>query len=101
MVQHTNKGKSFQSEVISLQAFTRDALKKQILKDHPLAGEVKIDDIEISITSLVVWGTFVLPGNTQTQTLSLMELALQNLAGQPKLAIKPCATRMAACCLSG
>ncbi|TKJ83014.1 hypothetical protein PkoCFBP13504_16175 [Pseudomonas koreensis] len=83
MVQHTNKGKSFQSEVIGLQAFTRDALKKQVLKDHPLAGDVKIDDIEISITSLVVWGTFVLPGNTQTQTLSLIELALQNLAGQP------------------
>lgn len=83
MVQHTNKGKSFQSEVISLHAFARDALKQQLLKDHPLAGEVKIDDIEISITSLVVWGTFVLPGNTQTQTLSLLELALQNLAGQP------------------
>ncbi|WP_460410011.1 MULTISPECIES: dermonecrotic toxin domain-containing protein [unclassified Pseudomonas] len=83
MVQHTNKGKSFQSEVISLQAFTRDALKQQIAKDHPQAGEVRIDDIEISITSLVVWGTFVLPGNTQTKTLSLIELALQNLAGQP------------------
>ncbi|QHC98551.1 hypothetical protein PspR84_29235 [Pseudomonas sp. R84] len=83
MVQHTNKGKSFQSEVISLQAFTRDALKQEMLKDHPKAGEVSIDDIEISITSLVVWGTFVLPGNTQTQTLSLIELALQNLAGQP------------------
>lgn len=82
-VQHENQGKSFQSEVISLQAFTRDALKNQMLKDHPQAGEMKIDDIEISITSLVVWGTFVLPGNTQTQTLSLMELALQNLAGQP------------------
>lgn len=83
MVQHTNKGKTFQSEVISLQAFTCEALKQQILKDHPNAAEVKIEDIEISITSLVVWGTFVLPGNTQTQTLSLIELALQNLAGQP------------------
>ncbi|VVN26857.1 dermonecrotic toxin domain-containing protein [Pseudomonas fluorescens] len=83
MVQHANKGKTFQSEVVSLQAFTRDALKQQMLKDHPKAGDVAIDDIEISITSLVVWGTFVLPGNTQTQTLSLIELALQNLAGQP------------------
>ncbi|WP_454562231.1 dermonecrotic toxin domain-containing protein [Pseudomonas sp. AIG] len=83
MIQHTNKGKTFQSEVISLQAFTCEALKQQILKDHPSAAEVKIEDIEISITSLVVWGTFVLPGNTQTQTLSLIELALQNLAGQP------------------
>ncbi|WP_242207874.1 MULTISPECIES: DUF6543 domain-containing protein [unclassified Pseudomonas] len=83
MVQHANKGKTFQSEVVRLQAFTRDALKQQMLKDHPKASDVTIDDIEISITSLVVWGTFVLPGNTQTQTLSLIELALQNLAGQP------------------
>ncbi|WP_336356536.1 hypothetical protein [Pseudomonas granadensis] len=82
-VQHTNRGKTFQSEVVSLQAFTQDALKKQMLKDHPNAGEVRIDDIQITITSLVVWGTFVLPGNTQTRTLTLIELALQNLAGQP------------------
>lgn len=82
-VQHSNNGKTFQSEVIDLQTFTRDALKQQMLKDHPTAGEVKIDNIEISTTSLVVWGTFVLPGNTQTLTLSLIELALQNLAGQP------------------
>lgn len=82
-VQHENKGKTFQSEVIGLQAFTQDALKQQMLKDQPKAGDVKIEDIQITITSLVVWGTFVLPGNTQTRTLSLIELALQNLAGQP------------------
>jgi hypothetical protein len=82
-VQHSNNGKTFQSEVVDLQTFTRDALQKEMLKDHPTAGEVKIDNIEISTTSLVVWGTFVLPGNTQTLTLSLIELALQNLAGQP------------------
>jgi hypothetical protein len=82
-VQHSNNGKTFQGEVIDLQTFTRDALKQQMLKDHPTAGEVEIDNIEISTTSLVVWGTFVLPGNTQTLTLSLIELALQNLAGQP------------------
>lgn len=82
-VQHENNGKTFQSEVVSLQAFTRDALKQRMLKDHPKAGELKIEDIQITIVSLVVWGTFVLPGNTQTRTLSLIELALQNLAGQP------------------
>lgn len=82
-VQHANKGKSFQNEVASLHDFTRNALSRQLLKDHPTASDVKIDQLEISITSLVVWGTFVLPGNTQTQTLSLIELALQNLAGQP------------------
>ncbi|WP_322845313.1 dermonecrotic toxin domain-containing protein [Pseudomonas sp. B33.4] len=83
LVQHSNKGKSFQNEVNSLQTFTREALKEQMLKKRPEATEVKIDDIAISITSLVVWGTFVLPGNVQTKTLSLVELALQNLGGQP------------------
>lgn len=82
-LQHENNGKSFQSEITSLQAFTRAALIKQILKEQPDAKDVNIDNIEITITSLVVWGTFVLPGNTQTQTWTLSELALQNLAGLP------------------
>ncbi|MFJ2538387.1 dermonecrotic toxin domain-containing protein [Pseudomonas sp. NPDC087614] len=82
-VQHSNQGKTFQSEVVSLQKFTRQALKQQMLKEHPTADKIEIDDLQITITSLVVWGTFVLPGNIQTQTLSLSELALQNLAGQP------------------
>ncbi len=82
-LQHENNGKSFQNEITSLQAFTRAALIKQILKEQPDAKDLDIDNIEITITSLVVWGTFVLPGNTQTQTWTLTELALQNLAGLP------------------
>lgn len=83
VVQHQNAGKSFQSEVDNLDTFTRDALTRQIRTDHPKAGEVKIDEIEISITSLEVWGTFVLPFNSDNQTLSLSELTLQNLEGLP------------------
>ncbi|MFP6830811.1 MAG: DUF6543 domain-containing protein [Pseudomonas sp.] len=83
VLQHSHKGRSFQAQVVSLQTFTREALTRQILKEHPSAGEVKIDDIEISIASLEVWGTFVLPGQIQTRSLSLTELALQNLAGLP------------------
>ena len=82
-VQHEHNGKSFQSEVIDLHAYTRDALMQQMSKDQPSAKDVKLDDIVITITSLVVWGTFVLPGNTSIQTLTLPELALQNLAGLP------------------
>ncbi len=82
-VQHEHNGKTFQSEVIGLHAYTRDALMEQMSKDQPSAKDIKLDDIEITITSLVVWGTFVLPGNTSTQTLTLPELALQNLAGLP------------------
>ena len=83
VVQHENNGKSFQSEVKDLHTFTREALTTQILKDHPKATDVKIDDIELTIVSLVIWGTFVVPFTTQTLTMSLPELALQNLAGLP------------------
>ncbi|WP_316249749.1 hypothetical protein [Pseudomonas sp. N40(2020)] len=83
VLQHSNKGKSFQEQVASLQTFTRDALSRQMLKDHPTATDLKIDKIELSIASLEVWGTFVLPGNIQIKSLSLIELALQNLAGLP------------------
>ncbi|WLH35630.1 hypothetical protein PSH79_27640 [Pseudomonas sp. FP2196] len=83
VLQHSNKGKSFQEQIASLQTFTRDALSRQMLKDHPTATGLKIDNIEISIASLEVWGTFVLPGNIQIKSLSLIELALQNLAGLP------------------
>lgn len=81
--EHEHHGKSFQSEVVDLHAYTRDALMQQMSKDQPSAKDIKLDDILITITSLVVWGTFVLPGNTSTKTLTLPELALQNLAGLP------------------
>ncbi|UEB95909.1 hypothetical protein LIS66_26715 [Pseudomonas sp. HN2] len=80
---HEHDGKSFQSEVIDLRAYTRDALVQQMAKDQPSAKDINPDDILITITSLVVWGTFVLPGNTSVQSLTLPELALQNLAGLP------------------
>jgi hypothetical protein len=83
VVQHQNAGKTFQDDILDIHAFTLDALAKQMRKEHPQASTVKLDRIEISITSLVVWGTFVLPGQTDTLTLSLTELALQNLAGLP------------------
>ncbi|VVQ10062.1 hypothetical protein PS918_05168 [Pseudomonas fluorescens] len=83
VLQHRNVGKTFQGEVPDIHAFTLDALVRQMRKDHPQASTAKLDNVEISITSLVVWGTFVLPGQTDTLTLSLTELALQNLAGLP------------------
>lgn len=84
VLQHRNAGKTFQGEIPDIHAFTLDALTRQIRQDHPQASNVRLDNVEISITSLVVWGTFVLPGQTDTLTLSLTELALQNLAGLPR-----------------
>lgn len=83
VVQHQNAGNTFQKAILDIHAFTLDSLDKQVRKDQPQAGNIKVDNIEITITSLVVWGTFVLPGNTEVLTLSLTELALQNLAGLP------------------
>lgn len=83
VVQHANQGKSFQNEVNDLHTFTREALTAQILKDHPTATDIKLDDIEMTIVSLVIWGTFIVPGEFQTKTLTLLDLALQNLAGLP------------------
>lgn len=83
LLQHRHVGKTFQSQVPDIHTFTLQALETQMRKEHPQASSVKLDNLEISITSLVVWGTFVLPGQTDTLTLSLTELALQNLAGLP------------------
>lgn len=76
-------GKTFLDGVPSLREFTLQSLRKQMLKDHPTATALKLEDVELSITSLVIYGTFIVPGKTQTLTLSLVELALQNLIGLP------------------
>ncbi|MFM9381140.1 hypothetical protein [Pseudomonas sp. UV AK001] len=83
ILQNRTRGKSFQHEIPTLHAYTVTQLTAQIRKDHPAAPDIKVENIEITITSLVVWGTFVVPGQTETLTLTLIELALQNLAGLP------------------
>lgn len=83
ILQNRNKGKTFQREIADLHAFTSQALTAQMRMDHPRTPDIQVENIEITITSLVVWGTFVLPGQMDTLTLSLSELALQNLAGLP------------------
>ncbi|WP_433737883.1 hypothetical protein [Pseudomonas putida] len=76
-------GKTFLDDIASLPDFALQSLREQMIKDYPAASTLKLEDVEISITSLVVYGTFVVPGKTQTLTLSLVELALQNLIAVP------------------
>jgi len=83
ILQNHTRGKSFQHEIPTLHAYTVEQLTAQIRKDHPTTPDIRVENIEITITSLVVWGTFVVPGQTETLTLTLIELALQNLAGLP------------------
>ncbi|AWY42093.1 hypothetical protein DKY63_20160 [Pseudomonas putida] len=76
-------GKSFLDDIPSLPAFALQRLRAQMIKDHPAAATLNLEDVEFSITTLVVLGTFVVPGKTQTLTLSLVDLALQNLISAP------------------
>jgi hypothetical protein len=76
-------GKSFLEGIPSLVDFTQQTLRKQIIKDHPTAASLKLENIQISVTSVIVLGAVTVPGKTQTLTLSLVELALQNLVALP------------------
>lgn len=76
-------GKSFLDAIPSLTQFTLQALRKQMDIDHPQTAPVNLENIQISITSVAVLGTVIVPGKTQNLTLSLVELALQNLVAVP------------------
>lgn len=76
-------GKTFLDDVPTLQQFALQSLRAQMIKDHPAAATLPLEEVEYSVTSLVVLGTFVVPGQMQTLTLSLVELALQNLISTP------------------
>ncbi|RON35411.1 dermonecrotic toxin domain-containing protein [Pseudomonas brassicacearum] len=78
-----DEGKAFLDGIPTLSDFTLQTLRAQMIKDHSAAADLKLEDIQISITSLIVLGAFVVPGKTQTLTLSLVELALQNLIAIP------------------
>ncbi len=76
-------GKTFDEGIAALPEFALQTLREQMIKDHPAAAGLNLEDVQISITSVVVLGAVVIPGKTQTVTLSLIELALQNLIAVP------------------
>jgi hypothetical protein len=83
-----DRGKPFDEGIpalpdFALQALTDQMINDQKIKDLSAATNLKLEDIEVSITSLVVLGAVIVPGKTQTLKLSLAELALQNLLGMP------------------
>ncbi|HEF4759167.1 TPA: hypothetical protein SAN82_001576 [Pseudomonas putida] len=83
LLRKQDAGKTFLDGIPALPEFAVQSLRQQMIKDHPAASALKLEDVEISITSLIVYGTFVVPGKTQTLTLSLVDLALQNLIAEP------------------
>lgn len=78
-----DEGKTFMEGIAPLPDFALKTLRAQMIKDHPAATQLKLEDIQISITSVIVLGAFAVPGKIQTLTLSLVELALQNLIAIP------------------
>ncbi|MCP1498766.1 hypothetical protein J2Y86_003473 [Pseudomonas migulae] len=88
LLREQNAGKSFDEGISALPDFALQALIDQMIKDKKIqdqstAMSLKLEDIEVSITSLVVLGAVIVPGKSQTLTLSLVDLALQNLLGMP------------------
>lgn len=77
-----NNTKSFDDDIPPIERFALDSLRLQIEKNHPQAKQLKLKNLRISITTPVVWGTQA-TGSSETLTLSLVELALENLIAEP------------------
>ncbi|MFJ2711400.1 hypothetical protein ACIOZM_10970 [Pseudomonas sp. NPDC087346] len=78
-----NAGKTYLDDIPSIQQYALDRLKQAMLKKHPDAATLDLEKIEMRIKSLVIWGTFIVPGKFERTTLSLTDLALQNLIAVP------------------
>lgn len=78
-----NAGKTYQDDIPSIEQYALELLKAEIKKDHPEAQHLALDKVSIQVKSLVVWGLFIVPGQMETTTFSLTELALQNLIALP------------------
>ncbi|PFG60623.1 hypothetical protein DM05_5343 [Pseudomonas poae] len=76
-------GKSYQDDIPPIEQYALNHLKAEILKDHPQAGALALDTLTLKVQQPVVWGTFTVPGMTETTTFNLAELALHNLIAIP------------------
>nr|WP_314524105.1 DUF6543 domain-containing protein [uncultured Pseudomonas sp.] len=88
LLREQSVGKPFDQGILPLPAFALQALTDQMIKDKHIddqsaATKLNLGDIEVSITSLVVLGAVIVPGQTQTLSLSMVDFALQNLMGMP------------------
>ncbi|OMQ40856.1 MULTISPECIES: dermonecrotic toxin domain-containing protein [Pseudomonas] len=88
LLREQHRAKTFDEGIAALPDFAMQALIDQMIKDRKIkdqaaATTLKLADIEVSITSLVVLGAVIVPGKSQTLKISLVEFALQNLAGLP------------------
>lgn len=78
-----NEGQAYNDGISDLAQYALERLTAEMLKDHPDATELQLDDLEIVVRSPVIWGSFAVPGQIETSVFSLTELALQNLIALP------------------
>ncbi|WP_438866794.1 hypothetical protein [Pseudomonas sp. L1(2025)] len=78
-----NAGRSYLDDIPSIEAYALKMTKAQMLKDHPDSANLPLDKICLEVKSLTIWGSFVVPGQFNTITFSVAELALQNLIALP------------------
>ncbi|MCK3865171.1 DUF6543 domain-containing protein [Pseudomonas sp. B329] len=78
-----NAGRSFLDDVPTIEAYALKVIKAKVIKDHPDSTNLPLEKIFLQIESPVVWGAFVVPGQVESNTFSLVELALQNLIAVP------------------
>ena len=78
-----NAGKTYLEGIPPIEQFALDAMKAEMDKDHPGVAKPDLATVEIRVRSLVVWGTFVVPGKFDISAFSAAALALQNLIALP------------------
>ncbi|WP_137806596.1 dermonecrotic toxin domain-containing protein [Pseudomonas sp. G(2018)] len=78
-----NAGQSYLDGIPPIEQYAIDAMKAEMDKDHPGVVQPDLAAVEIRVRSLVVWGTFVVPGKFDISIFSAADLALQNLIALP------------------
>ncbi|MBH3422396.1 hypothetical protein [Pseudomonas gessardii] len=81
--QSLNGAACYQDDIPSIEPYALSVLKAEMLKQHPEAAHLPLEQLTLRVQSPVVWGAFIVPGRTDTLFLSLSELALQNLIAVP------------------
>ncbi|WP_434579325.1 dermonecrotic toxin domain-containing protein [Pseudomonas sp. Z1-6] len=80
---NAHAGKTYLDDIPSIKDYASSALKKLMQAEHDDASTLDPHKIQIEIRSPVLWGSFVVPGQIDTTTFSVVELALQNLIALP------------------
>ncbi|QHF47771.1 hypothetical protein PspS35_29695 [Pseudomonas sp. S35] len=78
-----NAGQPCLEDIPPIQEYALEQIKQQMLQDHPDAENLALEKLVMQVRSVVTWGTFIVPGVTDTATFTLAELALQNLIAVP------------------